>query len=317
MNIRHLLFKYTNMIILAVFVLTAALLIPDFFTLRNVLNVVRQMSVLGMLALGMSFVVLAGSMDLSVGAVMTFTGLIAISFQDMMPAGPSISAALLAGVLIGLTNGLIVVLTKANSGESLMITLGTQMILMAASLVYTKGFALNGSSSAFYNSIGTGMLWKIIPVPVAILGCMALGLSLLENKTRLGRSIHMTGYNSEACRLSGINTGKIKIFCYGISGFMAACAAIILSSRTLGATPTAGTGYEMDAIVAIVMGGTSLSGGVGSIGKTLIGILTLGVLGNTMNLLGFQASDQMLVKGAVLIFAVFADVWNRKQLVKA
>lgn len=317
MNARKIILQFSNILLLFILIIAASILSPDFLTVGNILNIVRQMTVLGLLALGMTYVVLVGNMDLSVGANMTFTGLLVISFQKYMPPIPAIMLALVIGVLIGCINGLIVIITKANSGESLMMTLGTQMILFASSLLFTKGFALNGSESEFYNQIGTGMINKILPIPVIILVAFSLLLSLIESKSVIGRSIHMIGYNREACRLSGINTGVLRVFSYAVSGFMAACAAIVLSSRTLGATPTAGVGYEMDAIIAIVLGGTSLSGGSGSIVKTFVGILTLGVLGNTMNLLGFAASDQMYVKGVVLILAVAFDYLNRKQLIKA
>ena len=125
--------------------------------------------------------------------------------------------------------------------------------------------------------------------------------------------MHITGFSTVCSQLSGIQTGLVKLICYGISGLMAGAAAIVLTSRTLGATPTAGTGYEMDAIVAAVLGGVSLSGGVGSIGKAFVGVLTLGILGNAMNLLGFQTFDQNIVKGLVLILAIAFEVWNRKQ----
>jgi ribose transport system permease protein len=317
MSARKIILKFSNVMLLIIIIIAAAILSPDFFALGNIINVVRQMTVLGLLALGMTFVILVGNMDLSVGANMTFTGLLAISFQKYMPPISAIILALVIGILIGCINGFVIVITKANSGESLMMTLGTQMVLMASSLLYTKGFALDGSESKFYNEIGTGMINKVLPIPVIILVAFTIILSVIESKSALGRSIHMIGYNREASRLAGLNTGPIRVFCYAMSGFMAACAAIVLSSRTLGATPTAGVGYEMDAIVAIVLGGTSLSGGSGSIVKTFVGILTLGVLGNIMNLLGFAASDQMYVKGIVLILAVSFDYLNRKQLVKA
>ncbi len=316
MKAKKAILQHANLVLLLAMVGLAAVTTRGFFTVRNLFNIVQQMSMLGLLALGMTFVILVGHMDLSVGAVMTFTGLIVISFQAYMPVGLAILCALLVGCLLGAISGLIVVLTKANSGESLMITFGVQLLLYGMSLVYTKGFALNASDSAFFNSIGTGRILSFLPIPIAILVLFAVLLSFLEGKTSFGRSLHMIGYNTEASRLSGLNVPFMKIACYAISGLMAACGAIILSSRTLGATPTAGDGYEMDAIIAIVLGGTSLSGGAGSVMNTFIGILTLGLLGNIMNLLGFVSFDQMIVKGAILILAVYVDVINRKQLLR-
>ncbi len=315
MKIKRLLLRHFNLAVLLLFIIVAAVAAESFFSVRNLMNIVRQMSVLGLLALGMSFVVLSGHMDLSVGAVMTFSGLIVISFQEYMPAAYAIIFALLTGLVIGLLNGILVCVFKANSGESLMITFGTQLVLTGVSLIYTKGYQLGGSDSAFFNAIGSGYLGAI-PIPVMILGLFAAILGIVESKTVFGRELHMSGYNAEASRLAGIGTNRIKMLSYGVSGLLAASAAIVLSSRTLGATPTAGQGYELDAIVALVLGGMSLNGGYGSIWGTLIGILTFGVIGNTMNLLGFAIHDQMIVKGVILILAILMDVWNQKQLRK-
>lgn len=315
-NAKKNILKYANVILLAVMIVIAAVATDSFFSVRNLMNILRQISILGLLAMGMTFVILVGHMDLSAGAVMTFTGIIAISFQQFMPPMMAIVCALGVGLLAGLLNGAIVVATKANSGESLMLTLGTQMVFAALSLLYTGGFTLEGSESEFFNNIGAGMVGKV-PVPVILfLACCAV-LAVLQRTTRFGRSVQMVGYNAEAARLSGIKNGRIKILCYMMGGLMAALAAVVLSSRTLGASPTAGDGYEMDAITAIVLGGTSLAGGAGGIVQTLVGLLIVGVLGNMMNMAGFEAFDQMIVKGCVMILAVALDVLKRRQLAKA
>lgn len=308
--------KYANVILLVSMIVIAALATDSFFSVRNMMNILRQISILGLLTMGMTFVILVGQMDLSAGAIMTFTGIIAISFQQFMPPVMAILCALSVGLLAGLLNGVIVVLTKANSGESLMLTLGTQMVFAAASLLYTGGFTLDGSQSEFFNAIGTGMV-GVIPVPVILFIACAAILAVLQRLTRFGRTVQMVGYNAEAARLSGIKNGRTKIICYMLGGLMAALAAVVLSSRTLGASPTAGEGYEMDAITAIVLGGTSLAGGAGGILETVIGLLIVGVLGNMMNMAGFEAFDQMIVKGCVMILAVSLDVLKRRQLAKA
>lgn len=310
---REKLFQFSNLILLLIFILIASFTADHFLTVQNLINVLRQCCILGLLTVGMSFVLICGHMDLSIGSIMTFTGIIAISFSSKMPAVPAILSALFVGILCGLLNGFIVVLTHANSGESLMITFGTQLLFSALSLLYTQGFSLEGSTSGFYNAIGTGSIGKYLPVPVLLFITFSVILSIIESRTAFGRKVHITGFNTVCSHLSGIQTGLVKLICYGISGLMAGTAAIVLTSRTLGATPTAGTGYEMDAIVAAVLGGISLSGGVGSIGKAFVGVLTLGVLGNAMNLLGFQTFDQNIVKGLVLILAIAFEVWNRKQ----
>ena len=314
-NAKKIIYRYSSLILLFLFILIASIFAENFFTARNLTNVVRQSCVLGLLTVGMSFVMICGHMDLSIGSIMTFTGLIAISFGTRMPAGAAIACALLAGILCGAVNGLIITLTHANSGESLMITFGTQLLFSAVSLLYTGGFSLSGSESDFYNALGTGSIGKWLPVPVLIYIIFAVLLWVLESKTSYGRQMHMIGFNPVCSHLSGVRTGLVKMVCYCISGFCAAAGAIILTSRTLGATPTAGVGYEMDAIVAAVLGGISLSGGLGSIAKAFVGVITLSVLSNAMNLFGFQSFDQSIVKGCVLIAAIAFDVWNRKQTV--
>jgi ribose transport system permease protein len=317
MSIKRWTFKYFNLIILFVFILIASLLTKNFFTERNIFNIVQQYTVLGLLSFGVAFVILCGYMDISVGAIMTFTGVLVISFQQYFSDGWAICFALLIGCAIGAINGLIIIVTKARSGESLMLTFGTSLFLQGLSLLYTQGFSLKSDGTEFYNAIGVGKVFSFLPIPVLIIAVSCAILAFLESKTAFGRKIHMIGFNQEASRLSGINVNKVKLVSYMISGLMAACAAVVLTSRTVGATPTAGNGYELDAIVAIVLGGTSLSGGTGSILNTLVGVFTLGILGNIMNLLGFASYDQMIVKGIILIIAVFADSLNRKRLLAA
>jgi ribose transport system permease protein len=312
-GIRRILRDYSGVILLALFFALAALLAPNFLTRRNVLNLAKQNCMLGFVTMGMSFVLMSGHMDLSVSGIVSFSGLIALSFQNFLPAGWAIAAALLVGLFLGALNGAIVVLTHANSGESLMITFGTQLIFFAASLLYTGGFSLPGSPSDFYNNIGIGMIGSFLPIPFLILLVFALAFSILESRTGFGRKLHMIGYNRVCCRLSGVKTGVVDMVSYGVSGLMAAAAAITLTSRTLGTTPTAGTGYEMDAIVAAVLGGDSLAGGKGSVMKAVVGVFMLGILSNAMNLMGFGSFDQTIVKGVVLVLAIAMDRLSQRR----
>lgn len=308
--------RYANVALLLFIIVITAILTPSFLSLQNLNNILRQSCVLGLVSLGMSFVILAGHMDLSVGSILSLTGVISISLQSFLPVGIAIIAALGLGLLLGLINGAIVVKSHANGGESLMITFGTQLVFGAASLLVTGGFTMQGSSSDFYNGIGSAVIGEFFPASVLIVAAFVLVLGILEAKSELGRKIHMVGYNLECGRLSGLATGKIKLICYGLSGLMAGAAGIMLSSRTVSATPTAGGGYEMEAIIAIVLGGVSLSGGSGSIARTCIGIVTLGVISNAMNLLGFNTFDQSTVKGIILIIIIAVEMWNRKQIRK-
>ncbi len=313
MSFRKIVQNYIVLLILIGLLILGSFLTDRFLTTRNILNILRQISVLGFLSLGMSFVILSGHMDLSVGSIMTFSGLVVISLQESLPTGIAMIIAILVGLGFGIFNGLIVTLSRANSGDSLMITFGTQMVIAGLSLIYTGGFSLGGSSSDFFNSLGTGTIFEIVPISVIIILISVIIMSISERRFTFGRYMHFIGYNPETSRLAGLPVKITKIVCYGISGLMAAVGAIILSSRTLGATPTAGTGYEMDAIVAITLGGMSLAGGQGRIVNTLIGVVMLGVIGNIMNLMGFVIFDQMIVKGLILVIAVTLNSLSHKQ----
>lgn len=313
-NIKLFIARYATILFLIVIMAATAVLSPNFLTVQNFMNILRQSCVLSLVALGMGFVIIAGHMDLSVGSIVSLTGVCAILMSTIFPAGIAILLTLLTAGVLGAVNGLIVVKCHANNGESLMITFGTQLVFAAASLLCTGGFTLQGSSSTFYNAIGAGSLGRYLPVPVLIVAAFTAVLYILDKKTVFGRAIHMIGYNEECSRLSGISVGRIKILCYVLSGFMAGMAGIMLSSRTVSATPTAGAGLEMEAIIAVVLGGISLSGGKGNAVKAFLGVLMLGVIGNSMNLLGFSAFDQFSVKGLILILTIAFEVWSSQKI---
>lgn len=314
--------RYANILLLILLCLTATAFSQSFFSARNLSNILKQSCILGVLTVGLSNVLISGHMDLSIGAQVSFTGLLAVALQDTMPVGMAILAALLAGCLLGLFNGLLIVLFHANSGGSLMITYGTSLLFAAMSLIYTQGFTLEGSESEFYNQIGIGTLpigsiGRYISYSMVIFAVLALLLSILEGRTVFGRAVHMAGYNQECTRLSGLRPSWYVLASYVLMGFMAAVSGIMSTARVSGANPTAGDGYEMDAIIAAVLGGISLSGGKGSVPRAVLGVIIFQVLSNAMNLIGFGTYDQTIVKGFVLILAIAFDTWNRKQLGKA
>lgn len=306
--------KYVNVLLLVLFCLIASAFSDSFFTVRNITNILKQSSTLGILTIALSYILISGHMDLSIGGQVSVAGLMAITLQNYMPVGMAIVCALLIGCLMGLLNGSIIVKSHADSGGSLMITFGTSLLFSAVALIYTEGFTLPGSESAFYEKIGMGTVGKYISYPVIIFIILTIVLSFIESKTVFGRKLHTIGYNGECCRLSGIKTDKCVLISYMVMGLFSAIAAIILTSRVSGANPTAGNGYEMDAIIAAVLGGISLSGGTGNALGAAIGVLTLQVLSNAMNLMGFLTYDQTIVKGVVLILAIAFDAFNRKQM---
>lgn len=277
---------------------------PNFMTLNNILNVFRQVSINALIAFGMTFVILTGGIDLSVGAILALSGALT---AGMMSSGldpfTAVVLGLLAGGVMGAVNGVLV--TKANMAPFIA-TLATMTIYRGFALVYTDGRPITGFNSDFFTMIGGGYFFGV-PVPVIIMIILFAVLYFVLRKTTFGRNVYAIGGNEEASRLSGIKTGRFKIYVYTLTGLLSALAGIILTSRLNSAQANAGVGYELDAIAAVVLGGTSLSGGRGWIVGTLIGALIIGVLNNGLNLMGVSSFYQQVVKGFVILLAVLLD----------
>ena len=274
-----------------------------FLTVNNLLNVARQISINAIISVGMTLIILTGGIDLSVGSIVALTGSITagllVSGQAILPA---IFVGVLVGVLLGLFNGLLI--TRAEI-PPFIATLGTMTAARGLTLVYTEGRPITGMEEAF-RFLGGGYL-SGIPVPVILMVIIFAATYVMLKKTRLGRYIYAIGGNEEAARLSGINTKKILLSVYMLGGLLAGVSGIIMASRLNSAQPTAGISFELDAIAAVVLGGTSLSGGVGTIGGTLIGAFIIGVLDNGLNLLNVSSFYQQIAKGLVILLAVFLD----------
>lgn len=296
-----------SLITLLILIILVSCLNSNFFTVNNIFNILQQTSINAIIAVGMTLVILTSGIDLTVGALFALTGAIAASIVsvDISPF-IAVTAALALGTVIGATTGFIVAKGKL---QAFIATLVMMLILRGATLVYTKGspisLGMEDSAEAF-ESIGTGQIIGI-PTPIWIMCVVFIAAWYLLKYTRLGRYIYALGGNESATRLSGINVDKIKITVYAISGLLCALASTIEVSRLSSAQPNAGTGYEMDAIAAVVLGGTSMAGGRGKIIGTLIGALILGLLNNGLNLLEVDPYYQMIVKGAVILFAVLID----------
>lgn len=296
-----------SLITLLILIILVSCLNSNFFTVNNIFNILQQTSINAIIAVGMTLVILTSGIDLTVGALFALTGAIAASIVsvDISPF-IAVTAALALGTAIGATTGFIVAKGKL---QAFIATLVMMLILRGATLVYTKGspisLGMEDSAEAF-ESIGTGQIIGI-PTPIWIMCVVFITAWYLLKYTRLGRYIYALGGNESATRLSGINVDKIKITVYAISGLLCALASTIEVSRLSSAQPNAGTGYEMDAIAAVVLGGTSMAGGRGKIIGTLIGALILGLLNNGLNLLEVDPYYQMIVKGAVILFAVLID----------
>lgn len=280
-----------------------SILSPHFLTLSNFFNISRQAAVITIIAIGETFVILTAGIDLSVGSNVTLSScvlaLVMINTENI-PLG--VLAGLATGLTVGLINGLLV--AKADL-PPFIVTLGMLGIAQGAALVLTVGRSMFGLPIAF-KFVGQGSVLGI-PVPLIIILVLAVVFHLILAYNRLGRYILSLGGNEEATRLSGINVDTVKISAYVISGLMAAIGGIVLSSRINSAHPAAGQGFELDAIAAAVIGGTSLMGGEGTIIGTLIGSFMMAVIRNGLNLLNVNTFWQQIVIGAVIIGAVWMD----------
>ncbi|MCD4484076.1 ribose ABC transporter permease [Chromobacterium vaccinii] len=283
---------------------------PDFLTVNNLLNVMRQVSINALIAFGMTLVILLGGIDLSVGSILALSSVLTAT---LLQAGvdPMLATLLgiLAGAAMGLFNGLVISKGKV---APFIATLATMTILRGLALVFSNGSPITGFDSELFSMLGGGYVAGLVPVPVVWMLILFIGFWFLLKKTVFGRHLYATGGNEEAARLSGVKVDRVKLWVYTASGAMSAMAGVVLTSRLNSAQPTAGTGYELDAIAAVVLGGTSLSGGRGWIFGTLIGALLIGVLNNGLNLLGVSSFYQQVIKGAVILLAVLLDRSNKK-----
>lgn len=290
---------------LILLIIVVSILNPSFLSIANIFNVLRQVSISAIIAFGMTFVILTGGIDLSVGSTLALTGAIAAS---LLASGTdpflTMGIALIIGLILGAING--VIITKGKVAPFIA-TLATMTIYRGLTLVYTDGRPISGLGDHYsFQLFGKGYFLGF-PVPVVTMVIAFVILYFILQKTTFGRRVYAVGGNEEAAKLSGINTDKVKIAVYAITGFLAALAALILTSRLNSAQPTAGESYELDAIAAVVLGGTSLNGGKGWIFGTLIGALIIGVLNNGMNLIGVSSFWQQVVKGIVILIAVLMD----------
>ncbi|MFC0201136.1 ABC transporter permease [Paracoccus rhizosphaerae] len=274
----------------------------NFFTIDNLLNVLRQVSVVGILAVGMTFVILTGGIDLSVGAVMALAGTMAAGVMVNMglPGGVGLLAALLVGLGLGLFNGFMVAWGKM---PSIIVTLATMGIARGLGLIYSGGYPISGLPG-WVSWFGVGRI-GIIPVPVIIMLVIYAVAWVVLQRTPFGRHVYAIGGNETAARLSGVRTRSVKLAVFAISGVTAALASIVLTGRLMSGQPNAGVGFELDAIAAVVLGGTAIAGGRGLILGTLIGAVLLGILNNGLNLVGINPYMQDVIKGLIILLAIY------------
>lgn len=305
------LIEQKSLIALLFLIVVVSFLNPNFFTVDNILNILRQTSINAIIAVGMTLVILTAGIDLSVGSVLALCGAFAATLIAMeVPVLVAVPTALFAGAVLGAISGIIIAKGKV---QAFIATLVTMTLLRGVTMVYTEGRPISTGftdTADAFAWFGTGYALGI-PVPVWIMVVVFAAVWYLLNHTRFGRYIYALGGNESATRLSGIDVDKVKIGAYAICGLLAALAGIIVTSRLSSAQPTAGMGYELDAIAAVVLGGTSLMGGKGRIMGTLIGALIIGFLNNALNLLDVSSYYQMIAKATVILAAVMIDNKNK------
>lgn len=310
-SLKQRLIQQKTLIALVVMIVIVSFLNPNFFTTGNILNILRQTAINAIMAVGMTLVILTAGIDLSVGSVLALCGAIGASLiAAEMPVVLAVGAALGAGALLGAASGLIISKGKV---QAFIATLVSMTLVRGLTLVYTDGRPISTGFTDIADAfawIGTGYMLGI-PVPIWIMAVTFGGAWYLLNHTRLGRYIYALGGNEAAAKLSGINVDRIKITVYSIAGFLSALSGLIVTSRLSSAQPTAGYGYELDAIAAVVLGGTSLMGGKGTIMGTLLGALIIGFLNNALNLLDVSSYYQMIAKALVILLAVLVDTKSK------
>jgi inositol transport system permease protein len=289
---------------LAVIFVALALARPNFLTVSNLVNLVRQISINGVLAVGVTFVLLTGGVDLSLGSLVALAGVMAATFAH--PGDYPVIAPVLMGLATGAGCGALngVVITRARIAPFI-VTLGMMTAARGAALVASGGRPVSNLSRSF-TTLGGGDLFGV-PIPILILAAVAACAHLFLKNFRLGRYIYAVGGSENAARASGLNVEGVKLFAYTLSGAMAGLAGVVLAGRITTGQPNAGVGYELDAIAAVVIGGTSLNGGVGGIGGTVLGALLMGVINNGLDLLNVSSYYQQIVKGAIIVGAVCLD----------
>ena len=315
--------KYAIVLIFLAMFVGMWFLSDAFLSPRNLLNIVRQISVVGLIAIAVTMIIITTGIDLSSGSVLALAAVVSASLAQLpdwhdakypglaLPLIVPILAALLVGAVCGWINGGLIAGFKI---PPFIATLGMMTVARGFALLYSNR-PVSGLTDS-YNFIGQGELFKVIPVegqppmgipiPIIILALVAVGAHIMLNNTRFGRHIYAIGGNEQAARISGLNVGRIKIGVYTLAGVLSGLAGLVLSSRIGSGQPGLGVGYELDAIAAVI-GGTSLSGGIGTIWGTMIGALIIGVLNNGLDLLNVSAYWQTIVKGSIIVIAVIID----------
>lgn len=304
--------RYGILIALIVLCIALSITSDNFLSSRNIINVLRQTSINGILAIGMTFVILTRGIDLSVGSVVALAGVVSASFattsaSGFIPGAPYFAAIpLMAGLLTGTFAGALSGVAVARyTVPAFVATLGMLSAARGLTLIYSGGRPIPALTDG-YRWIGTGDILGI-PVPIVLFALVFAVAHFVLTRTRFGRHVYAVGGNPHAAKVSGLSVSRIRFTVYAISGALAGIAGMVLAARTGSALPQAGIAYELDAIAAVVIGGTSLSGGMGKVSGTVIGALLIGVMNNGLDLLGVESYYQQVIKGGLIVAAVMLD----------
>lgn len=308
-RVNDLLKRYGMVLILILMVIVMSAVKPVFIKSANIINIFKQVAVIGTLAYGVTLIIITGGIDLSSGSVVALVGVVTASL-----AGPTgnIFIAMAAGLLVGAACGGVNGFILAKTGiPPFIVTLGMMTVARGLALTYAGGRPISDIADSFLY-VGTGKI-GLLPVPVLIFLLMGLMTHIILRKTPFGKKIYAIGGNEQAAKVCGINVKKSIIIIYTYAGLMSAVGGIILTARVSSGNPTAGLSYELDAIASAVIGGTSLTGGVGFISGTIIGALIIGVLNNGLTLIGVSPYLQQIVKGVIIVGAVVMDAYRNKR----
>lgn len=311
-------FLQQNLVLVGILVLmlVTAIIEPKFVSAANMTNVMRQLGALPFVALGMTFVIIGGFIDLSVVGVISLVGVVTMSLIDPLGQVGALIAGLLFGALLGYITGCILTACGAmTQAEVLFITYGMSSVYLAIALIFTRGETLRiarcTKSYSIFTALGSGNV-GIVPVVLIVFIVILILMHLFHTKTLAGRGISLLGGNKDAAYLAGFNVKNSMRLVYALSGFFAAMGSIALMSRVTTANASSGMGYETNAILCVVVGGTTLKGGKGSVLRTMLGVVLITLLGNCMNMLNLSTYMQTVMRGAVLVIAIWLD--NRKEL---
>lgn len=310
---KQILKKFSTLIILLVLVVIFSIASPNFLRINNILNVLRQVAVISMLTAGMTYVIISGGMDLTVGAYLGLTGVLAAKFMGAvgLPVPVAVILTMLVVTLLGIVTGSLIVGLDVSA---IVITLGMMTVVRGLAYIISGGLPVYDIPESIV-FLGQGYVMGI-PVPVIVMLVIVVIMGLILKYSYFGRYVYAIGGNVEAAKLAGVSVNKITISLYGISAFLASIAGIVLTGRISSGAPASGTGTEMDVVTAVVIGGVSVNGGKGSMLGAFLGAVIMGILSNGLTIMNINEYYQQVVKGIVLILAVAFDVLANRETVK-